>query len=143
MLLILSGTFRGCSNLTTIPELDIGNAINTKQMFYMCENLTTIPVLNTTRVKNAEMMFSGCPNLTEIPVLDMSQLEFNEGMFSSCPNLSDNSLNNILAICTNATKIISGRNKLKYIGLTSEQANRCKTLSNYSAFIAAGWTTGY
>ena len=32
---------------------------------------------------------------------------------------------------------------LKYIGLTSAQANKCKTLSNYSAFTAAGWTTGY
>ena len=30
-----------------------------------------------------------------------------------------------------------------YIGLTSDQANICKTLSNYSAFTSTGWTTGY
>ena len=24
-----------------------------------------------------------------------------------------------------------------------KKANKCKTLSNYSAFTAAGWTTGY
>ena len=50
-------------------------------------------------------------------------------------------------MCTNATKIESSyktlQKTLSVIGLTSEQANRCKTLSNYSAFTAAGWTTGY
>ena len=45
-------------------------------------------------------------------------------------------------MCTNATKISSNKT-LKYIGLTQEQANICITLSNYSAFTSAGWTTGY
>lgn len=27
--------------------------------------------------------------------------------------------------------------------ITEEQAQKCMTLSNYSAFIEAGWTTGY
>ena len=36
-----------------------------------------------------------------------------------------------------------GLKTLKDIGLTSEQADKCKTLSNYSAFTSAGWTTGY
>ena len=63
-------------------------------------------------------------------------------MFYNCTNLSDESLNNILAMCKNATSY-SDTKTLAYIGLTEEQANRCKTLSNYSAFTAAGWTTGY
>jgi hypothetical protein len=63
-------------------------------------------------------------------------------MFYGCISLSDESLNNILAMCTNATKITSNKT-LEYIGLTSDQATRCQSLSNYSAFTAAGWTTGY
>ena len=45
-------------------------------------------------------------------------------------------------MCANATSY-TGTKTLAYIGLTSAQANKCKSLSNYSAFIAAGWTTGY
>ena len=33
--------------------------------------------------------------------------------------------------------------RLKGIGLTQEQAEKCQTLSNWSDFVAAGWTTGY
>ena len=63
-------------------------------------------------------------------------------MFYYSRNLSDESLNNILAMCANATSY-TGTKTLAYIGLTSAQANKCKTLSNYSAFTSAGWTTGY
>ena len=45
-------------------------------------------------------------------------------------------------MCINATSY-TGTKALETIGLTSEQADKCKTLSNYSAFISAGWTTGY
>ena len=45
-------------------------------------------------------------------------------------------------MCANATSYTYTKT-LKYIGLTSEQANKCKTLSNYQAFLNAGWTTGY
>lgn len=58
-------------------------------------------------------------------------------MFDHCSSLSDESLNNIMKMCINAVKITSNKT-LKYIGLTSEQANKCKTLSNYSAFTSAG-----
>jgi len=87
-------------------------------------------------------IFKNCTSLVDVPVFDTSALINMTNMFSSCPNLSNNSLNNILTMCINAAKITSNKT-LKYIGLTEEQANICKTLSNYSAFIAAGWTTGY
>lgn len=32
---------------------------------------------------------------------------------------------------------------LAYIGLSSAQATTCQTLSNWDAFVAAGWSTGY
>ena len=87
-------------------------------------------------------MFRNCTNLTTIPLLDTSSVTNMQNMFDICHNLSDESLNNILAMCANATSY-TGTKTLKYIGLTSEQANKCKTLSNYSAFTSAGWTTGY
>jgi hypothetical protein len=63
-------------------------------------------------------------------------------MFKGCTNLSNNGLNTILAMCTNA-KAYTKTKTLKQLSLTEAQATRCKSLSNYSAFTAAGWTTGY
>ena len=134
--------FRNCTNLTTIPLLDTSNVTNMNDMFRNCTNLVTIPLLNTSNVTNMRYMFNGCANLTEIPLLNTSKVTNMNGMFAGCTSLSDESLNNILAMCTNATKITLNKT-LTYIGLTSEQANKCKTLSNYSAFTSAGWTTGY
>ena len=87
-------------------------------------------------------MCEGGTNWTGIPELDTSNVTIMQNTFNYCPNLSDESLNNILAMCTNATSYTRTKT-LKYISLTSEQATKCTTLSNYSAFTAAGWTTGY
>ena len=64
-------------------------------------------------------------------------------VFKNCYSLTNDSLNNILSMCASATKINSSNRTLNYIGLTQNQANICKNLSNYSTFTAAGWTTGY
>ena len=60
---------------------------------------------------------------------------------TDCPKLTDNSLNNILASITLATGVST--KKLKSLGLSSTQATKCTTLSNWAAAQAAGWTTGY
>ena len=111
-------------------------------MFAYCDKLTEIPLLDTSNVTNMYGMFAYCTNLTTIPLLDTSKVTNMQNMFGSCSSLLDESLNNILAMCTNATKITSGKT-LNYIGLTRDQATRCQSLSNYEAFTAAGWTTGY
>lgn len=134
--------FAGCKNLTTIQQLDTSSVVDMYQMFYVCKNLTTIPLLNTSNVTNMYWMFYGCSNLTTVPLLNTSKVTNMQDMFTSCTSLSGESLNNILAMCANATSYTSTKT-LKYIGLISEQANKCKTLSNYSAFTSAGWTTGY
>lgn len=140
----MDSMFSSCTNLTTIPLLDTSNVTNMEYMFYNCTSLATIPLLDTSNVTSMYQMFQGCTNLTTIPLLDTSKVTRMYSMFSSCTSLSDESLNNILAMCANAVKITNLSYKtLKYIGLTSEQADKCKTLSNYSAFTAAGWTTGY
>ena len=138
----MGGMFNGCTNLTTIPELDTSSVTNMSIMFSDCESLTTIPLLNTSNITSMYYMFNSCKNLTTIPELNTSNVDNMYGMFDGCTSLSDESLNNILAMCKNATSYTSTKT-LKYIGLTSEQANKCKTLSNYSAFTSAGWKTGY
>ena len=140
----MSYMFSGCTNLTTIPLLDTSKVTTMFDMFYNCTNLTTIPLLNTSNVTTMSYIFRNCTNLTTIPLLNISKVTSIQNMFDGCTSLSDESLNNILAMCTNAVKITNSSYKtLKYIGLTSTQANKCKTLSNYSAFTSAGWTTGY
>ena len=134
--------FNRCSNLTTIPLLNTSNVTNMKNMFASCTNLTTIPELNTGKVTSTNKMFYNCTNLTTIPLLDTSSVTDMEDMFYTCSSLSDDSLNNIMQMCVNATSY-NNTKTLEKIGLTSEQADRCKTLSNYSAFTSAGWTTGY
>ena len=134
--------FTDCSSLTSIPLLDTSGVTYMYSMFQGCSNLTSIPLLDTGNVTYMSNMFSGCSSLTTIPLLDTSNVTRMDSMFSSCSSLNNESLNNILAMCTNAVKITYSKT-LKYIGLTEEQANICKTLSNYQTFVNAGWTTGY
>ena len=162
----MSDMFNGCTNLTTISQLNTSSVTDMGSMFAYCSSLTTIPLLDTSSVTNMGNMFNKCTNLTEIPLLDTSNVISMSAMFNGCTSLvnlpllasskvtdfyhtfykctslSDESLNNILAMCANTTNHVSTKT-LSYIGLTSDQATKCTTLSNYSAFTAAGWTTGY
>lgn len=141
----MNHAFVNCSALTAIPLLDTSKVTSMYNIFSGCTNLTELPLLNTSEVTNLGWAFSKCSNLITFPEFDMSKVTNMYQMFSSCKSLSNESLNNILAICANATAYISqGTNMtLSYLGLTSDQATRCTTLSNYEAFTAAGWTTGY
>ena len=134
--------FDNCSSLTTIPQLDTSSATDMSYMFDNCSSLTTIPQLDTSSATDMPYMFHNCSNLTIIPELNTSNVTDMSYMFYGCTNLSDDSLNIIMQMCINATSYTKTKT-LKYIGLTSEQADKCKTLSNYSAFTSAGWTTGY
>ena len=87
-------------------------------------------------------MFSNCKSLTTIPLLNTSNVTNMSSMFYGCDSLTNDSLNNILAMLTNATSYVSTKT-LAYVGLSSEQASTCTTLSNWSVCEEAGWTTGY
>ena len=124
------------------PLLDTSQVTNMQFMFYGCTNLQTIPLLDTGKVTDMVRMFDGCTNLQTVPELNTSQVTSIAGMFNNCPSLSDDSLNNILAMCTNASSYTFTKT-LSFVSLSQEQAQRCTTLSNYQAFTEAGWTTGY
>ena len=138
----MSSMFNGCSSLSEIPQLDIPNVTNMSSTFSNCTSLTEIPQFNMPKVVNMSYTFNGCSNLTTIPQLNTSKVTTMVFCFSNCPNLSDDSLNNILGMCSSTTNYAKTKT-LKHIGLSSEQATKCTTLSNYQSFLNAGWTTGY
>lgn len=135
----------GNYNLTEIPLFDTARVTSMYNMLTNCKKITKIPQFNTQNVTSMQSMCSGCEELVDVPVLNTSRLKYN-GMryiFSNCPNLSNESLNNIMRMCINATATTAGNKKLSVIGLSSAQATTCQSLSNWDDFVAAGWTTGY
>lgn len=138
----MNSTFHSCSALTEVPLLNTSNVTTMNSTFYGCSLLTSIPLFITSNVTSMSNIFKNCTSLVDVPVFDTSALINMTNMFSSCPNLSNNSLNNILTMCINASSF-NGVKTLKTLGLTSAQATTCQSLENYQDFIDAGWTTGY
>ena len=85
-------------------------------------------------------IFSSSINI--VPVLETKNVTGLYNTFGYCNQLETNSLNNIMQMCINATSYTRTKT-LKEIGLSSTQATTCQSLSNYQAFLEAGWTTGY
>lgn len=147
-MLEMGGMFNGCTSLKEVPLLDTSNSESTAIMFQNCTSLIECPQFDTSNVREAFSMFNNCTSLTTVPVLNSSKFKNGQNgmmnMFRNCSALTDESLNNILLMCINATTITTATYKsLKYIGLTEEQVTRCQTLSNYQAFLNAGCVTGY
>ena len=61
----MSRMFKGCSSLTSIPELDTSSVTNMSMMFEGCSSLTSIPELDTSSVTSVSYMFDGCSSLTD------------------------------------------------------------------------------
>ena len=143
----MQGMFRYCAGLTTVPLFNTSNVTAMNGMFTYCSNLVEIPQFNTSKVNTMQDMLNYCSKLTTVPVLDTSSIKFNNGfqnMFSGTTKLTDESLNNILTMCINATSY-NGTKTLAFMGFQPRyySASRIEALSNYQDFINAGWTTGY
>lgn len=139
--------FYGCS---TIEEIDFSGWQNTDLLkniysaFYNCSKVKTIK-LNLKKLENLTTAFQNCAQLENIEFgnnIDGSDIYNINNAFAGCNSLNNNTLNRILALCIDITKTQVTKT-LKYIGLSSAQATTCQGLSNYQAFIDAGWTTGY
>ena len=128
------------------PLLDTSNLTNMEEMFMYCRNLKTIPKLNISNVTDLRHCWESCSSLVYVPYMP-ANIKANFGAaFGQDDNLSDESLNNILLMLTdaeNAPTTGGAVKTLKFVGLSEEQATTCTTLSNWSACEAAGWTTGY
>lgn len=134
--------FNDCSSLVYIPEgLNFATVTDASGTFKDCSSLEEVPVFNFSILEDTDNMFDGCTKLITIPTFNFNTVTTATNMFLNCTALSDNTLNNILGMC--ATNNLLATKTLAYLGLTSEQATRCASLSNYQTFIDAGWTTGY
>jgi surface protein len=138
----MANTFAQCSKLKKVALLDTCNVTNMYWLFYMCSNLEEIPSFDTKNVTSMERLCYMCSSLKYVPRLNTNKVTNMQWMFDSCYNLTNESLNNILGMCIDAISF-SGTKTLRYLGITSTQAQTCMTLSNYNQFINSGWTTGY
>lgn len=133
--------FYNCISLETIGKIDVSHARLLNGMFGGCTMLKKLPTLDLSTATSLWNTFYGCINLETISFINTSNIIMLQDAFSSCINLSNESLNNILNMCVNSS--VTSNKTLQYIGLTSEQATVCQSLSNWTAFVNAGWTTGY
>ena len=134
--------FCKCTALTEIPLLDLSSCTNIDSMFSGCSALTELPLLDTSNVTSMNNLFQGCLALETIPILDTSNASGISAFVSGCGSLSNESLNNVMKMCINATNFTWNKT-LRHIGITQEQTVTCQSLSNYQDLINAGWTTGY
>ena len=81
--------FRGCSSLTTVPDMDTGQVTSMLSMFDGCSSLTTAPVMDTGQATDMRSMFRGCSSLTTVPDMDTSQVTDMSDMFRGCSSLTD------------------------------------------------------
>ena len=141
----MSSCFASCSSLTSVIFNSINsNVTQLSGVFSGCTSLVTAPNFTISGTTTMSYKFSGCTLLENVPEYNTSRI-FSpyaiQSIFGNCPNLTDTSLNNILNMCRKSG--VTSNKTLKWIGLSQSQATRCQSLSNYSAFINAGWTTGY
>ena len=135
----------GLTNLKEIGDITFPYIKNAQGLFYNCQQLNKIGTLDFSAglLTNMQEMFWNCPVLEYIPIFDTSKVTTFYNAFKNCISLNDEALNNILYMLTNSGVTIASYKTLAHTSLTSAQATRCQSLSNYQAFIDAGWTTGY
>lgn len=106
-------------------------------------DIKSAPLFDTSNVTEMEYMYEGCTNLVDLPLYDTSNVTNFYNIVNGCP-LSNDSLNNLMLMAVNCdNEHYIGDQTLRTFGLTKEQVQTCVTLSNYQAFLSAGWTTGY
>ena len=133
--------FYNCALMITSPSnLNSSNVVRTHNMFQGCSNLVTVKEFDFSNVEGCSNMFYNCSKLENVPVFNGKNVTNATGMYNGCSKLSDDSLNNIMAFCISMEKIPTYYKYLNHLKLTSSQIEKCKTLSNYEAFINAGWS---
>ena len=130
--------FSGCRALKNV-SIKSDNVQYTQNMFESCVALVEAPQLNMSKVIKSNQMFKGCTSLTTIPAYDMSSATDMSGMFQSCYNFTNDTLNNILAMCASATNYAKTKTS-SAIGLYSGYNTRMTNCANYQAFLDAGWS---
>ena len=130
-----------CDNLLEIPLFNTSNATNFKNAFSQCQSIESMSLLDTSNGTNFNSMFSNCHSLKNLPILNTSKATNLGSMFNNCYNLTDESVDNILQMCINATSY-NGTKTLAYIGFNNMKSfypvSRIEALPHYQDFINAG-----
>lgn len=145
----MSCVFYHNEKATTIlcNKISTENCTNMTQHFEQCKSVVELDIrnYNTRKVTGMSNMFRSNQSLVHIYFGENFTFEsMTSGvsyMFYDVPNLDNDTLNEILRICVTGTNITT--KTLKNLGLSSSQCETCTSLSNYQAFLNAGWTTGY
>lgn len=140
----MNSMFSRCTNLINVPLLNTSKTTNMNSMFSQCTYLRSVPLLDALKVTNMGYMFSSCSNLETVPLLNTSSVTNMANMFSNSTKLTNESLDNILQMCINATSY-TGTKTLFQLGFRSNYypTSRIQALPHYQDFLDAGWTIGY
>lgn len=138
-----AGSYFEIKNLIVeLPTIDFSNMTVLSNAFSNFATLKKVNLTGTNNVTNLFHCFYFCNDLEDLNAFDTSSVGNFNATFTGCNSLTNESLNNILEMCINAISY-EGTKTLLQLGLSSAQATRCQSLSNYQAFLDAGWATGY
>ena len=79
--------FNGCTNLKTIPLINISKVTDCRLMFYNCSSLTSVPELDFSNATTINSLFYNCNNLREIKLFNLYNVTTLGACFSACYNL--------------------------------------------------------
>ena len=130
-----------------MPPLTIPRSVEYLQNFGRNGEFTVAPkIIFGSQVYNIAYMFYNCKYLKSVDLsgMDVSNVILISSMFYNCSKLNDDSLNSILDMCTRLTSY-TGTKNLDALGFTASTiaSSRWQSLSNYQAFLDAGWVIGY
>lgn len=132
------------SIISSIGTIDLGEMTVLTAFFKNCSNLVSLPQLDTKNITAFNNMCINCYALKNVPIYDTTSLSTMTSCFNNCAALTDESLDNILQMCINASRY-TGTKTLNSIGIKSSNYSQAKieSLPHYSDFTKAGWTTGF
>lgn len=102
----MTGLFRHCESLASVPLFDTSNVTNMSLMFSVCKKLTSVPLFNTSKVTTMNTMLGSCYALTSVPLFDTSNVIDMFQMFAYCSHLTYIPLFNTSKV-TNMNKMFS------------------------------------
>lgn len=136
------------SNLNDFSNVTFGQPTDVTDIFNGSK-ATTLPYIDLSKATSIKNAFRNNANLVNVPAYDLSSVNASDGFnnaFMNCNNLSNDSLNNILAMCASATNYNGTKTLYNVFGGSKSSvypASTVQALSNYQDFIDAGWTIGW
>ena len=123
--------FKGCSSLTSVPELNTQNGTNFSYMFNGCSSLTSVPELNTQNGTNLDDIFYWCSNLTYIPALDASNVRYVTTIYDPCYGCG---------IEKTDENVLKSQTSIYFGGFKGLKDHNLRISTNYSLKTGSSWT---